>query len=147
MLDFRTLEILLNFPYLQVSSAELEKSTLHIYCHSLLEETICPNCLKKLSEVKKRTVRTLRDLPIVGKVVQLHLESRQFYCPDCNCYVNENFSFVESSKTMTKRYEKYVYECCRNSSVERVSLQENIVWDSVQNIGSLTVFVDLARNS
>jgi transposase len=27
-----------------------------------------------------------------------------------------------------------VYECCRNSSVERVCLQENIVWDSVQNI-------------
>lgn len=134
MLDFVTLEILLNFPYLQISSAELEKDTLHIYCHSLLEETICPNCLKKLRDVKKKTVRVIRDLSIVGKTVQLHLESRQFYCADCNRYVNEHFEFVESSKTMTKRYEKYVYECCRNSSIERVSLQENIVWDTVQNI-------------
>jgi transposase len=134
MLDLQTIEFLLNLPYLKLSSAFLEKGTLHIYCHSILEETICPNCLKKLSSVKKKVTRLVRDLSIVGNVVELHLESRQFYCLDCNRYVNEHFDFVDSSKTMTKRYEKYVYECCRNSSIERVSLQENIVWDTVQSI-------------
>jgi transposase len=134
MIDLKTLEILLNFSYLSISSVELEKSNLHVYCHSILEETICPNCLKKIKDIKKRTIRIIRDLSIVGKTVHLHLVSRQFYCQECNRYTNEHFDFVESSKTMTKRYEKYVYECCRNSSVERVCLQENIVWDSVQNI-------------
>lgn len=134
MLDLSTIEILLNLPYVQVSAVYLEKSTLHIHCHSLLEETICPNCLKKLCKVKKKVTRLVRDLSIVGNVVQLHLESRQFYCSDCNRYVHEHFSFVDSSRTMTTRYEKYVYECCRHSSVERVVVQENIVWDTVQSI-------------
>jgi transposase len=134
MLDLSTIEILLNLPYLRVSSVLLEKNTLHVHCYSILEETLCPNCLKKLSDVKKRIVREVRDLSIVGKVVQLHLSSRQFHCRDCNRYVNEHFDFVENSHTMTRRYEQHVYECCRNSTIERVSLQENIVWDTVQTI-------------
>jgi transposase len=134
MLDLKTIEYLLNLPYLRLSAVNLDKGTLHVYCHSILEEAICPHCLKKLSEVKKRAIRIVRDLSIVGNVVELHLESRQFHCNDCNRYVQEHFDFVDSSRTMTKRYEKYVYECCRNSSIERVSLQENIVWDTVQSI-------------
>jgi transposase len=112
----------------------LDKGTLHVYCHSILEEAICPHCLTKLSEVKKRAIRIVRDLSIVGNVVELHLESRQFHCNDCNRYVQELFDFVDSSRTMTKQYEKYVYECSRNSSIEPVGLQENIVWDTVQSI-------------
>jgi transposase len=134
MLDLSTIEILLNLPYLKVSSVVVEKNILHVACYSVLEETLCPICLKKISEVKKRVVRQVRDLSIVGKVVQLHLTSRQFHCSDCNRYVHEHFDFVENSRTMTRRYERHVYECCRNSTVERVSLQENIVWDTVQSI-------------
>jgi transposase len=134
MLDLNTIELLLSLPYLKLSAVDIEKGSLHIHCHSILEETICPNCLKKLSEVKKKDIRIVRDLSIVGNVVQLHLVSRQFHCKDCNRYVHEHFDFLDSSRTMTKRYEKYVYECCRNSGIKRVSIQENIVWDSVQII-------------
>ena len=88
----------------------------------------------KVITSKKRDTRIVRDLPIAGKVVELHLESRQFHCPDCNRYVHEHFGFVGNGRTMTKRYEKHVYESCKNSTIERVSLQENIVWDSVQSI-------------
>lgn len=35
---------------------------------------------------------------------------------------------------MTERYEDYVYMSCQNSTIKRVSLQENIVWDCVQKI-------------
>jgi transposase len=133
-MDLLTLELLLNLPYLKLSEATLAKGKLHLHCFSILEETICPICLKKLSDVKKKDTRIVRDLSIVGNVVELHLLSRQFHCLDCNRYVHEHFDFVEPSHTMTSRYEKYVYECCRNSSIERVSLQENIVWDSVQSI-------------
>lgn len=134
MFDLKTVELLLDLPHLSVSSVELSKGKLCVSCRSILEECICPNCLQKLSQVKKRDTRIVRDLPIVGKVVELHLESRQFHCPDCNRYVHEHFGFVGNGRTMTKRYEKHVYESCKNSTIERVSLQENIVWDSVQSI-------------
>ncbi|HNI44564.1 MAG TPA: ISL3 family transposase [Chitinophagales bacterium] len=134
MLDLHTVELLLDLPCLSVSSVLVEKGKLSISCCSILEENICPCCLQKLSQVKKRNTRIVRDLPIVGKVVELHLESRQFYCPDCNRYAQEHFEFVGDSRTMTNRYEKHVYECCRHSTIERVVTQENIVWDSVQAI-------------
>jgi transposase len=134
MLDLNTIELLLNLPYLKLSGATLGGGKLHLHCYSILEETICPHCLKKLSFVKKKDVRIVRDLPITGNIVELHLISRQFHCTDCNRYVHEHFDFVDSSRSMTKRYQQYVYQCCKNSSIERVVLQENIVWDSVQSI-------------
>ncbi len=134
LFDLVTIELLLNLPFLKVEKVELEKQTLHIYCHSILEESICTKCLKKINEVKKITIREVRDLSITGKTVILHLRSRQFYCPDCESYNQEQFTFVKASHTMTERYESYVYMCCKNSTIERVSLQENIVWDCVQKI-------------
>jgi transposase len=132
--DLKTIELFLNLPFLEVEKVELEKHTLHIYCHSILEETICTKCLQKINEVKKVTIREVRDLSITGKTVILHLRSRQFHCADCNSYNQEQFTFVKASHTMTERYEAYVYICCKNSSIERVSVQENIVWDCVQKI-------------
>ena len=134
LFDLVTIELLLNLPFLKVEKVEIEKQTLHIYCHSILEESICTKCLKKINEVKKITIREVRDLSITGKTVILHLRSRQFYCPDCESYNQEQFTFVKASHTMTERYESYVYMCCKNSTIERVSLQENIVWDCVQKI-------------
>lgn len=132
--DLVTIELLLNLPFLKVSEVVLEQQVLPIYCQSILEESICTKCLKKIAEVKKVTVREVRDLSITGKTVLLHLRSRQFYCADCDGYNQEQFSFVKASHTMTERYEAYVYMCCKNSTIERVSIQENIVWDSVQRI-------------
>jgi hypothetical protein len=32
---------------------------------------------------------------------------------------------------MTRRYERYVYECCKASTLQKVSTQENLVWQTV----------------
>jgi hypothetical protein len=72
--DLHTIELLLNLPFLKVDKVELEKGTLHIDCHSILEESLCTKCLKKINEVKKLTVREVRDLSITGKTVILHLQ-------------------------------------------------------------------------
>ena len=65
--------------------------------------------------------RKFRDLPITGKEVYLHLQQRQFYCPDCDRYFNEPFSFVDPKRTMTRRYERHVYECCKASTILKIS--------------------------
>jgi transposase len=64
----------------------------------------------------------------------LHLSQRQFYCPDCDRHFNERFHFVDPKRTMTRRYERHVYECCKASTIQKVSAQENLVWQTVNEI-------------
>jgi transposase len=73
-------------------------------------------------------------LPIAGKEVYLHLSQRQFYCPDCDRHFNERFNFVDVKRTMTRRYERHVYECCKASTIQKISAQENLVWQTVNEI-------------
>lgn len=134
MIDILTVEILLNLPTLGVREVEINKGQLTVHCHSVLEDGICPNCLKKTAKCNQTDTRHVRDLPIAGKKVTLILTTRQFHCQDCSRYFYERFPFADSSKTMTTRYEKYLYECCRDSTVERVCVQEDVVWGSVQAI-------------
>jgi transposase len=64
----------------------------------------------------------------------LHLSQRQFYGPDCDRHFNERFSFVDPKRTMTRRYERSVYECCKASTIQKMSAQENLVWPTVNEI-------------
>jgi transposase len=134
MIDISTIEILLNLPTLGVCDVEVSAQHLTVHCRSVLQDGICPNCLQKTSRCNQTDTREVRDLPIAGKKVALILETRQFHCQDCNRYFQERFPFVGSSKTMTARYEKYIYECSRDSSIQRVCVQEDVVWGTVQSI-------------
>ena len=64
----------------------------------------------------------------------MHLSQRQFYCPDGDRHFNEHFHFVAPQRTMTRRYERHVYECCKASTIQKVSAQENLVWQTVNEI-------------
>jgi transposase len=35
---------------------------------------------------------------------------------------------------MTRRYERYVYQCCKANTVQNVSVQENLTWETVNEI-------------
>lgn len=107
---------------------------LHIYCSSAFEEALCPQCLNKRQVINQTYERQFRDFPITGKEVYLHLNQRQFYCQDCDRYFNEQFSFVDPKRTMTRRYERYVYECCKASTIQKISAQENLVWHTVNEV-------------
>ena len=70
----------------------------------------------------------MRDLSVFGKEVYLHLQTRQFHCPDC-----QRFAFVKPNRTMTTRLEKYLYECCRDNSFQQVAARENVGWYTLQH--------------
>lgn len=127
-------EQILDLKEIQVDHVDLFTDHINIYCSSVLEEALCPICLKKRQEVNQTSQRKIRDLSITGKEVYLYLKQRQFYCSDCDRHFTERFSFVESSKTMTKRYENYVYQLCKHTTLQKVSAQENIVWSTLDEI-------------
>jgi transposase len=78
--------------------------------------------------------RSIRDMALLGRKVYLHLKTRQFHCKDCNRYFNESFDFVEPSKTMTIRYEQYIYFMADDICISQVCVKEDIVWLTVNSI-------------
>lgn len=134
MTEAEFFELILGIKEIQVDRVDWQDQCLHIYCSSAFEEALCPQCLNKRQVINQTYERQFRDLPITGKEVYLHLNQRQFYCPDCDRYFNEPFSFVDPKRTMTRRYEHYVYECCKASTIQKISAQENRVWHTVNEL-------------
>lgn len=134
MTESEVFESILGINEIQVDRVEWQDQSLHIYCSSIFSEALCPNCLNKRQVINQIYERKFRDLPITGKEVYLHLQQRQFYCPDCDRYFNEPFSFVDPKRTMTRRYERHVYECCKASTILKISVQENLVWSTVNEV-------------
>lgn len=134
MTEAELFEQILGIKEIRVNRVDWQEQSLHIYCSSIFEEALCPRCLKKRQVVHQTNERQIRDFPITGKEVYLHLSQRQFFCPDCDRYFNERFSFVAPQRAMTGRYERYVYECCKASTIQKISAQENLVWSTVNEI-------------
>lgn len=134
MTESEVFELILGIKEIQVDRVEWQDQRLHIYCRSVFEEALCPNGLNKRQVINQTYERQFRDLPITGKEVYLHLQQRQFYCSECDRYFNECFHFVDQKRTMTRRYERYVYECCKAGTIQKVSAQENLVWQTANEI-------------
>jgi len=134
MTEAEVFELILGIKEIHVDRVDWQDQSLHIYCSSIFEEALCPKCLKKTQVINQTYERQFRDLPITGKEVYLHLSQRQFYCLDCHRHFNERFSFVDPKRTMTRRYERYVYECCKAGTIQKISAQENLVWHTVNEI-------------
>ncbi len=127
-------EDLLGIPLLSVTKVELEEKVMYIYCESKLESGYCPCCLKPRSKVNQQYERVIRDLPISGRRVILHLTSRQFICDECDRTFYEKFGFVDSYERMSLRYEKFIYNRCIGVDLTYVSLQEDLSWHRVDRI-------------
>lgn len=134
MLDNQTVSILLSLPCIEVTEVVLEKGKIEIKCESILGESMCPNCLSKTSKTNQKSVKTVRDLPLLGREVYLEITVRQYVCENCNRHFNEKFDFIEEHNLMTKRMAKYLYECAKKESVEHICGRENIQWKTMQNI-------------
>jgi transposase len=127
-------EFVLDFPGMQITHVTLEKKAFHVYCESIFDETYCPLTLMKCNRIKRSRTRIIRDLPISGKRVYLHLKTRQFYSPFSEGYFYESFSFVEHHQHQTIRYQEHIYNSCKDSGLQRVCIQEDLCWDTVETI-------------
>ncbi len=133
---------ILNLNELIVTYVYTENQRINIYCCSAFNESLCPCCLGKCTRVNQKYRKLLRDLSISGKAVYLHLESRQFHCPDCNRFFTEGFSFAPKHSHYTDRYMDYLFLRVRHSSAKQAGVEEDICWKTVNRI-----FNDRASNS
>jgi len=127
-------EQILGIKEIRIGHVAIPEKSIEIYRSAVMEESLCPGCLKKRREVNQTYKRKIRDLSVTGKEVYLCPATRQFYCPECNRHFTEHSGFVNPDRTMTERYEQYVYNLCKNSTIQKVSDQGNIVRNSSEDI-------------
>lgn len=127
-------EELLNLATLEVTHLQIEKATIHIYCQAKIATSFCPHCLTKNTKINQTYQRQIRDLPIMGKKVVLHLLSRQFSCSLCTRYYYEPFDFVEPSETVTKRYAVSIFKLCQGIELQHIVVLEDLCWQAVNRI-------------
>ena len=127
-------DMLLNFKDVTITDVLIQELVIHIYCESPFAEVYCPTTLQKCSDVNMTYTREIQDLPISGKRVYLHVKVRQFYSHHAGCYFSERFSFVEPHQKQTIRYQKHIYDSCKDSGLRRVVIQEDLCWKTVNSI-------------
>ena len=55
-------------------------------------------------------------------------------CKKCQKYFTERLSFVDWERRYTQRYEEYIFEKVKATSIEQISREEELSWDKVQGI-------------
>jgi transposase len=98
MTDVEIFELILGIKEIQVNRVDWQDGCLHIYCVSILEETVCPHCSRKREMINQTYERRFRNLPIKCKEVYLHLTQRQFYCPDCHKCSHSNVPLAQATR-------------------------------------------------
>lgn len=94
--------------HLYVESSQIISSKVNLYLRSLDSFGVCPYCNRISNRVHSTYVRTLTDLPILGKEVILQFEARKFFCKNDEC---SNKTFAEQPGLEIRRYQRRTHRC------------------------------------
>lgn len=88
----------------------------------------------------------LRHLPVLGLATYVLLRPRRAQCPYCcpEAKTTQVLSWYEPRSPHTKAYDEYLLKQLVNSTIEDVSLKENLGYDAV--VGALNRQLDVAIN-
>jgi len=132
--DFEFYEMLLNIKDLKIEQVVIEDGSIHIHCKICCEDSQpCPLCTCEVSKKTPKYRRKIRDLDISGRKVFLHLQVHQFLC-DCGRTFSEEFEFVQSGKSYTKRQGKWIVELSGQQSHTRVGALVDMSHKTVERI-------------
>lgn len=127
-------EELIGFSDLKINSIEKTVSKYIFHCELKSTDAICPNCLKKTSQINQVEPRKVQDLKISEREVWLHLKINQYLCSDCNHYFLDNPEWISSGKSYTKRQSKWIFELCQKQSFSQVGALVNLSYRTVERL-------------
>lgn len=128
-------EKILGLPEFKVINVNKKyKDKIIIQVGAKCEKGMCPTCKKYSSTIHDRYEDLVRDISISGKIAYLKISKRVFFCFHCNKSFIERLNSVEIKHIYTKRYEKYIFENCLESSISAVSRIEKLPYDCIRGI-------------
>jgi transposase len=128
------LDYLLDLPGVTVETCSCIENQFTMQVRIIAEGMNCPHCGQYTEEMHQNRPILARDLSTFGKAVYLKVPRRQFYCPNCQRYATEVLAWMDWKRHHTKRYEEYVYQRIKVSSIEQVSREEGLSVEQVKGI-------------
>jgi transposase len=112
-----------------------QNGSLIIEVSLLYDLALCPACKQPCSFVLAYKDRLTRDLSISGRATFLSYKQRRFRCENCKATFYERLQSIDSvGAHYTIRYEEWICQQVRQSSIKAVAIQEGLSWDGVQYI-------------
>ena len=133
-MDFSVYELLLELPELSITKIKVSDKTIDISCKRTDKfSQKCPNCQSLVSRKTPKYIRKVRVLNISGRNVYLHVETHQYLC-ECEKHFIEQFDFVETGKSYTKRQAKWIIEMSRKQSYTEVGRLVSMSHKTIERI-------------
>lgn len=127
---------LLGLPEFQVTGLEydLHLDMLLVFCTVVSDVAVCPDCGTFSSHPHDSQQRLVRDLALAGKPSYLVIPARRFKCPDCRQPFTETLCSIERLARYTRRYEQYLFEQCRDTTIQAVHRRERLGYKAVEGV-------------
>jgi len=122
----RELADVLDIPAVSLTGYRKEPDRVEIVVELEANSAVCPECGVRSTRKHSEKLIPMRDLPCFGRQVYLLLPRRRFKCNHCRKPFTERLSFVDFGTSFTKRYERYLYDQCKERSFTAVEKQEGI---------------------
>ncbi len=132
------ISVFLDIPEITVIGMERTKQgNYNIFVTSTNKGTPCRKCgrfIDKFHGYDKEIV--LRHLPILDNKVSIHIKPQRFQCPYCSDKptTTQKCSWYSPRSPYTKAYEEYLLRCLITSTVEDVSMKEDIGYESMMGV-------------
>lgn len=131
-------EIPLDIPDVKIEKVEITaKGDIIITVVSRIDGTTCSKCGKKIDKRHgcDREI-TLRHLSILGRKTYIRIRPVRYRCPYCdnNPTTTQKLEWYDLRSPFTKAYEEHVLLLIVNSTVEDISIKEDIGYEAVMGI-------------
>ncbi|MCK5637290.1 MAG: transposase, partial [Flavobacteriaceae bacterium] len=91
----------------------------------------CSGCHQPCTTIHEYCQRSIRDLPILGRVVRLNVELRRVGCSTCGKRM-ESVRWLDRYSRITKRLAEAVIQACQRLPTLHVAELFGLHWDSVR---------------
>jgi transposase len=134
--DPLALTYLLDLPEFTVTGLEYDAHVdlLLVWCHPRHDLAVCSTCDTVSAQVHDSKERWVRDLPWAGKRCALVLPVRRFKCASCRRPFTERLESVAPLARYTRRYEHYLFEQCRGTTIQAVHRREGLGYKAVEGV-------------
>jgi transposase len=86
----------------------------HLWCEKDSDIEVCPKCAQISKVIYDRRWAMLRDQPIRGVSVTVHVHKRRFFCKSCKKPFTEPLQGIRKGKRTTERYRRGLLWACEN---------------------------------
>jgi transposase len=134
--DPLALTFLLGLPEFRVTRLEYHDhlEMLLVFCSPVDQVAACPSCGTLSFQLHESKQRLVRDLAVAGKPSYLVIEARRFKCQQCRKPFTEALRSIARLARYTRRYEQYLFEQCRGSTIQAICRQERLGYKAVEGV-------------